>query len=180
MDFSRLLTDFYSLRSQLDDRGKLCCTIYRRCAYRRYDRSGCRPRVTPANTAAVCREGGGSGRVQRREKETSRRPRLLLPKATRHRHRCSANRNSRGRRCRLRSAAATFTPSPSSVTIIIIVIIIHNDTTPTSSSFLLLLFFALVPYATHNTQYAYYYLYNSRCFVIVAQYLYIRVYCNVR
>jgi len=63
----------------------------------------------------------------------------------------------------------------------VIIIIVHNDTTPTSSSFLLLLFFALVPYATHNTQYAYYYLYNSRCFVIVAQYLYyIRIYWSVR
>jgi len=41
------------------------------------------------------------------------RPRLLLPKATRHRHHWLANRDSRSGRCRLRSAAATFTPSPS-------------------------------------------------------------------
>jgi len=41
-------------------------TIFRHCAYCRYERSGRRPRVTPANTAAVAARRG-----PRREKETS-------------------------------------------------------------------------------------------------------------
>lgn len=54
-----------------------------------------------------------------------------------------------------------------------IIIITHNDTTPTSSSLLLLLFFALVPYDAYNTHIIV--IYITLCFVIVAQYIYLRV-----
>jgi len=192
MDFSRLLTDFF-----LWDRS---WTIAENSAARTdllHDLPPLRvPSVWPKRLPATARDAceyygrwpwGGAGEFSGERKKPlggldfSFQRRRATVTAARRTVTAAAAAVASARRPQPSPLPRRAAAAAASVFIIIIIIIfIHNDTTPTSSSFLLLLFFALVPYATHNTQYAYYYLYNPRCFVIVAQYLCIRIYWSVR
>jgi len=154
-------------------------TICRRCAYRRYDRSGRRPRVTPANTTAAAEKGR---RGPRREKETS-----ASTSPTYQRRRATVATAAAWRTVTAAAAAVASArrPQPSPLPrrafcvylhvptlLLLLLYTARHDAHVVIVMLLLLLFFALL-YRTTRTIRILFVIYITHCFDIVAQYRYI-------